>query len=224
MNEELASNLIECATQSIEKQYTSTGGVNVSAVRMVGDASLLLGFTDFASRCEHFLQIASPDAFWHGVITNIQVDRSTISDMARKLTPIEQLERDHPTFPRNYAETVLTAGMGDHIGPCWNCDYELAFSNAGTNEFQWHEVVVSQALNGDVSLALTKLPNIENPMIRKHVQLVVAIESYRRGDATTGSQMYHLLQGEGIYEHDAAHLALGITNRVPWICYPFADF
>ena len=224
MNEELASNLIEHATRKLERQHASTGGVNLSAVRTVGDAAQLLGFFGFANRCEHFLQIATPDAYWEGVITNLPFDRNSISDKAKKLTPIEQVERDHPLFAANYADSVLTPGMGEHIAPCKTRDYQLAFKNAGANVFQWHEVVVAQALNGDTSPALMRLSAIDDSMIRKHVQLVIAIESFRRGDATIGSRMYDLLKRDGIHEHDAAHMALGIMNRVPWICYPFADY
>jgi hypothetical protein len=224
MNEELASKLIEHATQCLEKQHASTGRVNLSAVRTVGDAAQLLGFFEFAKRCETFLRITPPKAFWQGVITNIQVDRNSISDNARKLTSRAILELEHPQFTTQYAESVLTMGMGVHIGLCRTRDYHLAFENAGTNIFQWHEVVLAQALNGEISLAMKKLPDIDNSRLLRHVQLVIAIECYRRGDVITGSMVYDLLQSDRFQDQDAAHLALGITNRVPWMCYPFADY
>jgi len=224
MNKELASNLIEHATQLLERKFDSVGSVNLAAARMVGNASQLLGFTGRASRCEHFLKTTSADSFWNGAITNIPIDRDSVSDGSRKLTPLEQLEREYPVFSMNYAKSVLTPAMGDHIGACSTHNYNLAFLNAGSNEFQWHEVVVAQAINGDLSLALTKLPDITSSTIRSHVQLVFAIESYRHGDTTTGLNMYNQLQLDGINEYTAAHLALGVTNRVPWVFYPFADY
>lgn len=83
---------------------------------------------------------------------------------------------------------------------------------------------MAQAVNGDLHLALPKLDEIDSPRLRQHVRLVLAIESYRRGSATVGSEMLSQLQSDGIDEYTAYHLAIGVTNRVPWLCYPFTDY
>ena len=224
MNAELASELLEHGTRLLEEARESTGRVNLAAARALGDASLLLGFASCAERCERFLRDTSPRSFWQGVITNIPYNRDSVSDAARSLTPIEKIKQNHPRFTPNYASSVMTKGMGDHIGPCQARDYDTAYANAGSNEFIWHEVVVAQAINGDMRLATPKLREIKNATLREHVQLVFAIESYRRGDKIAGQKMHDLLQSRGISDYTACHLALGITDHVPWLCYPFADY
>ena len=224
MNDQLAARLLEQGIRSLEATHSSTGRVNLAAARAVGDASLLLGHSGLAKRCEQFLRAASAQSFWAGVITNIGVNRESVPAAARSLTPIDQIQRKHPTFSENYSTTVLNAGMGDHIGPCATRDYDIAFENAGPNEFRWHEVVVAQAVNGDMRLALPKLDDVDSPLLRRHLQLVFAIESFRRGNATTGSKMYNQLKTAKVDEWTATHLAVGVVNRVPWLCYPFADF
>ena len=224
INADLAFDLLEHGTRAIEEGHTSTGRVNLAAVRAVGDASVLLGFSDFAKRCERFLKEASPRSFWEGVITNIPINRDSVSERARTLTPIEKIERKHPVFPENYASTVMRPEMGDHIAHCQTKNYDAAFSDAGPNEFRWYEVVLAQALNGDIQLALQKLKEIDSPTLKRHVRLVVAIESYRHGIETVGSEMYDQLQLNVMDEHTACNLALGVMNRIPWSYYPFADY
>ena len=224
MNDELAARLLEQGTRSLEATSASTGRVNLAAARAVGDASLLLGHSGLAKRCERFLRGASAQSFWAGVITNVDVNRESVPDAARSLTPIDQIQRNHPTFSENYSTDVMTAGMGDHIGPCAVRDYGTAFENAGPNEFRWHEVVAAQAVNGDMSLALPKLDDVNSRLLRRHLQLVFAIESFRRGNVTVGSKMHSQLETANMDEWTATHLAVGVANRVPWLCYPFADF
>ena len=224
MNADLASEILKHGTRLLEETHESTGHVNLFAARALGDASLLLGFPTCAERCERFLRDASPRLFWQGVVTNISYNHDSVSDAARSLTPIERIKQNHPRFTPNYASSVMNKGMGDHIGPCETRDYDTAYANAGSNEFIWHEVVVAQAVNGDIPLATPKLGEIKNATLRKHVQLVLAIESYRRGDTITGRKMHDLLQSNGIGDYTACHLALGITDHVPWLCYPFADY
>ena len=224
MNADLAFDLLGHGTRLLEETHESTGRVNLFAARALGDASLLLGFATGAQRCERFLREASPQSFWQGVVTNIRYNRDSVSDAARSLTPIEKIKQNHPRFTANYASSVMTKGMGAHIGPCQARDYDTAYANAGSNEFIWHEVVVAQAVNGDMPLAAPKLHEIKNTTLREHVQLVFAIESYRRGDTIAGRKMHEQLQSNGIGEHAACHLALGVTDHVPWLGYPFADY
>jgi len=223
-NSDLASDLLEHGTCLLEEAQRSTGHVNLMAARALGDASLLLGEASCAERCERFLQESPPRSFWQGVISNIPHNHDSVPETFRSLTPVEQIRKKHPQFTANYASSVMTKEMGDHIEPCQSRDYDAAYANAGSEESQWHEVVLAQALNGDMHFAAPKLHDIRSATIRAHVQLVFAIESYRRGDSNTGREMHDLLELKGIGEYTASHMALGITGYVPWPFYPFADY
>ena len=215
LNDQLSFDLLERGTRCLEKMHGSTGRVNLAAARAVGDASLLLGFEDFASRCEQFLRDASPQSFWQGVITNIPFNKDTVSDAARSLTPIEEIELVHPDIHADYPSSVLVKGMGDHIAHCLERDYDAAYLAAGTSEYQWHEVTVAQALNGDIKLALPKLSQTTNQTIRRQLLLVFAIESYRRGDNNLGAEMHGLLKSDGMDVYACRDMALGVRNRIP---------
>ncbi len=224
MNSDLASDLLEHGTCLLEEAQRSTGQVNLMAARALGNASLLLGFASCAERCERFLRESSPRSFWQGVVTNIPYKRDSVPETFRSLTPIEQTRQKHPQFTADYASTVMTKEMGAHIEFCQSRDYDNAYENAGSDETQWHDVVLAQALNGDMHLAAPRLHDIRSATIREHVLLVFAIESYRRGDSNTGRKMHDLLESEGIREYTAGYMALGVTGYVPWPFYPFADY
>ena len=224
-NTELSRDLLEHALSMLTETKEQTGRCDGLVAQKAGEVSLLLGFQDLADRFTTFLTDADRHASRSEAITDLQADRTVAPPRARTLASLPKIMEHYPIFTPEYAGTILSSAMGEHLEPCRTRDYETGFKLTGSNEFVGHEIILAQAINGDYSLAEKSLERLVQPELRDDIYRVLAIEYFRHDDQPNGHRNYTLLkQNGGVDAWSAIHLAIGVSNRVPWLCYPFSDY
>ena len=224
-NTDLPRELLEHALDMLTDRKKRTGRCDSLVTRKAGEVSLLLGFQDLADRFTTLLTEADGSASQLDVVSGLPNDGAAAPPAPGALAPLPTIMEHYPIFTPEYARTILSSAMGGHLEACRTRDYETGFKLTGSNEFVGHEIILAQAINGDYSLAEKSLERLVQPELRDDIYRVLAIEYFRHDDQPNGHRNYTLLkQNGGVDAWSAIHLAIGIANRVPWLCYPFSDY
>ena len=86
---EISHQLLAGVADSVEARNRTRGGFNQFVVRYAGNACKLFGFTNEARRFEALLGTLTPQSYWAGAITNIDM---SIPPGATELSAIAKIE------------------------------------------------------------------------------------------------------------------------------------
>lgn len=214
---QISLELLAGVADSIEQRNRARGGFNHFVVRYAGNACRLLGFTEEERRFQAILSTLTPERYWAGAITNL--DTSKLPSAATELSPVSKIEKAHPPFSANYADSTLRK-LGGSLALCADREYERAFEQADTERAKG-EVILAQALMGDYALATESLARLSEEHRKRDVISVIATELYRSGRDSEANEYRSQLSPEFLTDYGGAHLAVGAANRVPWQTYPF---
>ena len=219
-NRDLSKQLLLGVAEKLEESDRTRGGFNHLAARYAGNASRLLGFSDAEAHFQRLLASLTVEAYWAGAITNL--DTNELPSGAKELSPLSEIECNHPVFPDDYAEALL-GRMGEHLSPCASRDYGRAFSLAAT-ELAKEEVILAQVLMGDYRQAVDSFSLLSESDRQHNVQFVMTIELYRRNMTNEAQDIHRRLPKDILCEWGAAQMAVGVADHVPWQVYPFPDY
>ena len=223
-NLDLSRRLLEFTARRVAESLAKTGHFVILHAEVGGAAALLLGFEDLANTFEKCLKKLEPESFWRGVLTNIPYNPLVRPENLTRLPKLAEIEKRYPAFYKCYNKEVLRPGVGEYIVPCINRDYETGFKIAGDDDYISHEVILAQAMNGDLQLAEESAKKLVRGKIIDHVLMVISIEYYRNNDQKNALRVLKTIQQRGLNESIAVDLALGYANRIPWYSYPFGDY
>lgn len=215
----LARGLLETSAIELEKQ-ADAGRYNTMSIRALAQAATVLRMMDVADRAIRLLQMAPDEAFWGGMITNLELPK-TVPDRLRTVDPPDKLEKYYPLFNQtdmlkriqSYAETE------EHLALCLTGHIQEARSMAQSGRLL-QEVGDTLAILGEFDAALSVARDPALDRFRQNgVLYIVMIELFRRGRFKEAEAILSDLgAGEGI------QLALGIAGREPWAGYPYPDW
>jgi len=223
-NNEIALKLLE----ETENYYKRTNCKNHFSIRKSRQASILLKSRKLR-RCFTKRLKAIDYHPLRGALTNISVERIPKKAFKIQLTTKKQIKAEYPLFTKNYPkETSNLYGDPDHIALCLEDRFNDALkaarktSDARTRELYELETVSTIALCGHPSLAL----EMSKSLARKdELTLILVIEFYRNNQVAEAKDLLEKMKSnKNFYMFDSTHIALGITNHIPWKPYPFPDY
>jgi hypothetical protein len=221
---QFARNHLKTCIGELERE-AKRGRYNTLCIRSLARAATVLRQQDFADRALLLLRLAPDEAFWAGMITNIELPK-TVPERLRTVDVPEKLEKESPPYReeemvgriRSYARTE------EHFALCLEGRFQEARTMAGSDR-RLEEVGETLAVFGEFSAALS---NARDPALvnyrQRGVLLVLVIELFRRGRITESEAILAELESSGIGAWDRIHLALGFAGREPWGGYPYPDW
>ena len=152
----VSRDLLAGVVDALEETNRLKGGFNHLVARYAGNACRLFGFSDLEARFQELLSTVTPELYWAGAVTNIDISR--IPEGGAQLSSLAKIEQEHPVFPEDYTSNILRR-MGGRLALCADRDYDSAFGQAKT-ELDKEEIMLSQVLMGDHDLAAEALPRL----------------------------------------------------------------
>ncbi|MAT14065.1 MAG: hypothetical protein CMJ46_02200 [Planctomyces sp.] len=218
---EFAYSLLSDVVVELEFKLMQTGSCNSLLTRCAGEASLALGFSELAERCESLLQRSDWDGFFGGVFTNIELPE-VVPDQMCELSEYEEAERRFPVFPEDNAESAIQKhypefherGLADPIDALTGTDLE----------FELECTALSFVLLGEVNRAMEFAKTIKEKERRFHVIATIALEHFRHGNTEAADHFLSMLPSDWLSHWYAVRFAVGICNRIPWELYPYPDY
>jgi hypothetical protein len=220
----LAQNHLEAGLAELERD-AGAGRYNTMCIRALGSAASVLGQHEIAARAVRLLRAAPDEAFWAGMITNIELP-ATVPERMRTIGPASELEDHHPPYReeelvgriRSCAETE------EHFALCLEGRFQEARALAGSG-IRLEEVGDTLAVLGefDVARSIASDPALE-PFRQQGVRFVLLIELYRRGRLEEAGTLLAEVESSGLGTWGRVHLALGVGGREPWGGYPYPDW
>jgi len=158
------------------------------------------------------LQTVASEDRWRGAISNISTEK--LSAYVHQASTLEHIEREHPRFPENFAEIIVSYQVA------WTPSAEPA-PNSEVLDLQQTENILNRTIEGDIGGALAAMPTLL-PHRRTNLLLVMVVELYRRDRHAEAEGLRE--KSELNDEWDLVHLAWGAAGRVPWLGYPYPDY
>jgi hypothetical protein len=213
---------LDAGIRDLEEEV-ERGRFNTLCLRAFANASAVLAQHDLAGRALRLLRAAPDEAFWAGMITNVELPKN-VPERLRTLDPPDELEKRRPRYCeediasriRSYARTE------GHIGSCLDGRIEEACKLTGV---KLEEVGATLAVLGnfDAALSVARDPLLEG-FRRRGVLLILVIEFFRGNQLETCQAILTELESTGLDAWDRILLALGFGGREPWCGYPYPDW
>jgi hypothetical protein len=194
-------------------------------IRSFGTAAKVLGQEDLAERAARLLCAAPDEAFWAGLLTNIELP-AKVPEQMRTIEPTPDWEARYQ--PYSVEETVR------RIRKCSETEEHFALCLKGRGQ-EARALAKSGLLLEEVGDTLAILGRFEEaqeiacdpalePFRQWGVRVVLVIEFFRRGRMQEAQKLLNELESHGLGFDQRVQLALGFSDRVPWGGYPYQDW
>jgi hypothetical protein len=220
----LANEQLELAVLALERD-ADFGRFNGMCTIALGNAAKLLNHSSALVRAEKLLGTTPAQAFWDGVITNVDM-AATDGRPARSFQEIEILKEEYPHFDEQCLRGMIAErGRTErHISLCLCGEFRKALEESNS-EFLVQEIASTIAVLGHLKTASDVARGSLSDRERKRsALLVIAIESVRQRDMGNLPVVLRELEAEGLTAWDRIALALGFSQRRPWEIYPYSDY
>lgn len=220
----LVNNHLEAGIEELERE-ARLDRYNTSCIQELGCAATVLGQRAIADRAAQLLRAAPGEAFWAGIISNIEL-QTRVPERMRTIDAVAELEERHPKCSTGeIVERVRSRAVGEeHLALCLEDRVQDARQIAGAG-LQLEEMGATLAVLGEFDAArnIASDPALET-FRQQGVRFVLAIELFRWGRVDEAGVLLTELESTGLGAWERAHLALGLAGREPWVGYPYPDW
>jgi hypothetical protein len=219
----LISIQLEAGIDQLERD-ANNGRYNTLCLGHFGRVAKVLGHQEICERAIHLLQVAPAEAFFAGMITNIELPTTPHEGM-RTIGSYEEWKDRFPPYQeeKTVEHIKSSAAFEEHIALCLEGRFMEAHAKARPGR-QLEEVGATLAIFGEFDIAKSiACDSILEAFRQQGVWLVLVIELFRRRRIEESTSLLKELESAGLDTGDRIHLALGFAGREPWRGYPYPD-